>query len=117
MNSAMTEERLLQYLRSHRTLQHIGVVANANRCSVARVLELSMDLRNRGLIQIRAYSNGFHLQIINQTLKARGSWTEIRFPKPRGFMTLFWQGFLYGVFSCVVLWFAMFVCAVCLLAR
>lgn len=63
MNSAMTEERLLQYLRCHQGLQHIGVVANANRCSVARVLELSMDLRKRGLIEIRAYESGFHLQM------------------------------------------------------
>jgi hypothetical protein len=61
----MTEEKLLQYLRYHQGLQHIGVVANANGCSVARVFELSMDLRSRGLIEIRAYPSGFHLQIIN----------------------------------------------------
>ena len=59
----MTEEKLLQYLRCHQGLQHIGVVASANRCSVARVLELSMDLRKRGLIEIRAYESGFHLQM------------------------------------------------------
>jgi hypothetical protein len=68
MNSAMTEEKLLKYLRYHQGLQHIGVVANVNSCSVARVLELSMDLRKRGLIQIRAYPSGFHLQTI--------SWSE-----------------------------------------
>jgi hypothetical protein len=75
MNSSMTEEKLLQYLRCHQGLQHIGVVANGNRCSVARVLELSMDLRKRGMIEIRAYSSGFHLQIISQSLKASGSWS------------------------------------------
>jgi hypothetical protein len=63
MNSSMTEEKLLQYLRCHQGLQHLGVVANANRCSVARVLELSMDLRKRGLIEIQACPSGFHLRI------------------------------------------------------
>jgi hypothetical protein len=75
MNSSMTEEKLLQYLRCHQGLRHIGVVANANSCSVARVLELSMDLRKRGLVEVRAYSSGFHLQIISQTLKANGTWS------------------------------------------
>jgi hypothetical protein len=75
MNSSMTEEKLLQYLRCHQGLQHIGVVANANRCSVGRVLELSLDLRKRGLIEVRAYSSGFHLQLITQSLKASGTWS------------------------------------------
>jgi hypothetical protein len=63
MKSSITEEKLLQYLRCHKGLQHIGVVANSNRCSVVRVLELSMKLRSRGLIEIRAYESGFHLQM------------------------------------------------------
>jgi hypothetical protein len=75
MNSSMTEERLLQYLRYHKGLQHIGVVANANGCSVSRILELSMDLRKRGLVDVRAYSSGFHLQVISQSLKASGTWS------------------------------------------
>jgi hypothetical protein len=75
MNSSMTEEKLLQYLRSHKGLQHIGVVANSNMCSVPRVLEVSMNLRKRGLIEVRAYSTGFHLQIITQSLKPSGTWS------------------------------------------
>ncbi|HXM01152.1 MAG TPA: hypothetical protein VN939_01025 [Chthoniobacterales bacterium] len=75
MNSSMTEEKLLQYLRCHQGLQHIGVVANANRCSVGRVLELSLALRKTGLIEVRAYSSGFHLQLITQSLKASGTWS------------------------------------------
>jgi hypothetical protein len=75
MNSSMTEERLLQYLRCHKGLQPIGVVANANGCSVSRILEVSMDLRKRGLIDVRAYSSGFHLQVISQSLKASGTWS------------------------------------------
>ena len=81
MNSSMTEEKLLQYLRCHQGLQHIGVVANANRCSVARVLELSMDLRKKGLIEIRAYESGFHLQmLVCSAAGARN--THSRIPRP-----------------------------------
>jgi hypothetical protein len=82
MNSSMTEEKLLQYLRCHQGLQHIGVVANANRCSVARVLELSMDLRKKGLIEIRAYESGFHLQMLGVCPAAGARNTRSRIPRP-----------------------------------
>jgi hypothetical protein len=59
----MTERKLLEYLRCHRGPQHIGVVANVIRSSVATVLALSMGLRKRGLIKIQACPTGFHLQI------------------------------------------------------
>jgi hypothetical protein len=82
MNPSMTEEKLMQYLRCHQGLQHIGVVANANRCSVARVLELSMDLRKRGLMEIRAYESGFHLQMPASCSAAGPRNAHSRIPRP-----------------------------------
>jgi hypothetical protein len=61
--SLMTERKLLQYLRCHRGPQHVGVLASVVRSSVATVLGLSTGLRKRGLIEIRAYPSGFHLQL------------------------------------------------------